>query len=135
MKKFLILIVLLALGFGTLYYMRGDNEGATTQNDSGDKVFRPDPKSATFKFDDNSITLSDGKSLEKDGNIVLQETELLDERAHGDLNKDGKEDTATYLDQAAFLCRKTIMLRDFCSTPQWSNIYSYLILQARLLTL
>ncbi len=100
MKKFLILIIILTLGFGALYYMRGDNEGATTQNDSGDKVFRPDPKSATFRFDDSSVTLSNGKGVEKDGNTVIQETNLLDERAYGDLNSDGEEDAVVLLSQS-----------------------------------
>ncbi|MDO8471042.1 MAG: hypothetical protein Q7S49_00315 [bacterium] len=94
MKKIIVIIII--LGAVVLLYMMRDKSPAkevrTPQvNDNG--VFRPDPSSATFIFDDGPITLSTGRNEDASG----EETILLNKFAYGDINADDKEDTVLLL--------------------------------------
>lgn len=89
MKK-LLLIVIIVLGLG-FYFFKSEPEVAAPV-DTEPTTFKPNPSSATFTFDDGSITLSNGEGGQERDSI-----RLLEERAHGDLNADGKEDTVILL--------------------------------------
>jgi hypothetical protein len=90
MKKILILIlVILGVAF---YFMRSDAPSQPEPETKKTESFKPDPSSATFTLDDGSITLSNG-AYEGD----TERAELLPKQASGDINSDGKEDTAVLL--------------------------------------
>jgi hypothetical protein len=91
MKKLLILILLLALGFG-FYFLNKDNTTDNTDTSNPTEAFKPDPSSATFIFDGEPITFSRGIHGSEEGEISI-----LDEKATGDLNNDGKADTVLLL--------------------------------------
>ena len=65
----------------------------TQDNANPTSSFRPDASSAVFSFDEGEVTLSKGRSVSASG----EETSLLEEKAHGDINNDGKEDTVVFL--------------------------------------
>jgi hypothetical protein len=97
MKKFLIIIILLGL-IGFYFYSTRDNaidlDTTGEQTDTQEPgTFRPNPANATFTFDDGPVTLSSGKRISSGG----EEITLLEERAYGDLNGDGKEDVVVLL--------------------------------------
>ena len=94
MKKTIVIIFILAAAV-LLYTMRDKfpTEEARTSQVSENGLFRPDPSSATFAFDDGPITLSMGRNEGASG----EETILLNKFAYGDINADGKEDTALLL--------------------------------------
>ena len=98
MKKVLAIIII--IGATVVFYTMRDNspvdKNIPVVNDS--KSFRPDPSNATFAIDGETVTLSRGrdeKTLE--GTAMVEETILLDKLAYGDINADGKEDTALFL--------------------------------------
>ena len=87
MKKIIVIIVILVAAV-LLYTMRDrfPTEEARTSQVSENGLFRPD-------FDDGPITLSMGRNEGASG----EETILLNKFAYGDINADGKEDTALLL--------------------------------------
>ncbi len=95
MKKIITLIIIIG-AIGLLYYMRENslNDEIVTPSEKAGGTFRPDPSSATFIFDDETVTLSKGRNTNDES---AEETALLDEIAYGDLNADGKEDTVVLL--------------------------------------
>jgi hypothetical protein len=96
MKKFfLLLLILIALG-GLYYWKQSSNISSNAGAGLPASATAPDPSSASFTIDQDTITLSKGSSTDADGN----ETTLLSERASGDLNADGKTDTALLLAQS-----------------------------------
>lgn len=103
MKKLLTLLVIIAVIVGGYYLWQKRLAPSTAVNTLADDgtSFRPDASSATFTFDDESVTLSKGRSETSDSAIGLViETELLEERAYGDLNGDGKDDTVVLLSRS-----------------------------------
>ena len=94
MKKIIVIAVILVAAV-LLYTMRDKfpAKEARTPQVSENGLFRPDPSSATFTFDDGSITLSMGRNESASG----EETILLNKFAYGDINADDKEDTALLL--------------------------------------
>lgn len=92
MKKLIVLLIVLAAG--AFAYLNWRNEPAETAVPSGQTTgtFNPDPSSATFHIENEPVTLSTGK-FESDEQLVT----LLGEKASGDLNGDGKADTALLL--------------------------------------
>ena len=102
MKKFIILLVIIILAL-IAYIMRdkflpGKNSIVPTTTQSSGNNFHPDPSSATFTLDDESITLSKGHNQKTlPGTGFVEETTLLDKFAYGDLNADGKQDTVLFL--------------------------------------
>ncbi|MDO8569559.1 MAG: hypothetical protein Q7R89_02160 [bacterium] len=100
MKKIIIIIIVVAIA-ALLYTMRDNSprDKTVTPTVSEKGVFRPDPSSATFIFDDEEITLSAGRNEKSitPGNALVEETVLMDKFAYGDINADGKEDTVLFL--------------------------------------
>lgn len=94
MKKFLILLVILA-GVAIFFFSRNTPVEVTEENTSTQTgSFNPDPSNATFTFNnEEEITLSEGRRVTNSG----EETVILDQTGHGDINNDGKEDTALFL--------------------------------------
>lgn len=95
MKKLILLIIIVAAAFFGYRFFQ-DRSSTTTgapQTNNTANV-RPDASSASFSFDDEIVTLSRGKGV---GGDAGEETSLLDETAYGDLNNDGKQDTAVLL--------------------------------------
>jgi hypothetical protein len=95
MKKFIILIIILVAAFFGYRFFQGRSSTTTgTPQTNNTGSVRPDASSASFSFDDEIVTLSNGESA---GGDAGEETSLLDEAAYGDLNNDGKQDTAVLL--------------------------------------
>jgi len=96
MKKLFTIILILIAVFGLYFFFTRDTSvnlpGQSNPNETGSS-FRPDPSNATYIFDDGSITLSSGSRVTSSG----EEVSVLEERAYGDLNGDGKEDVALLL--------------------------------------
>ena len=102
MKKTIIIAIVIILGVAVLIYaMRDKSEvkeatpNVTTENGN----FKPDPSNATFTIEDETITLASGKNESETapGSAMTEETTLMDKFAYGDLNADGKVDTALLL--------------------------------------
>lgn len=100
MKKVLALLVILAAIFGWSYWQKTDIE--EKQVELQPATSKPDPRNATFIFEDGPVTLKNG-SAETDiapGSAIKIETDLTDNLAYGDLNQDGKTDTVVLLVQS-----------------------------------
>ncbi len=115
MKKLLIL-TLIVLASGALFYTYRSKLVSQDPSVSGDNL-GPDPSSATFIFDDTPVTLSGGKNDEEDENGLLSETRLLEERATGDINKDGRADTALLLARSGGASGVFIYIAGYISGP------------------
>ncbi len=102
MKKLLIIIIAIAIIAGVQFWKKsGQVETIDTTPAPTTKNFQPDPSTATFIFDDQSVTLSKGEAETTDEAMgFTTETKLLDEKAYGDLNNDGKEDSVVFLAQS-----------------------------------
>ncbi len=96
MKKFIILIVLIAVGFIAYFYTRDTEVKVETDTPAKTTSFKPDASNATFTFDDESVKLSNGKNTSADG----EDTTILPEKASGDINADGKEDTVLLISRS-----------------------------------
>ena len=101
MKKIIAIILIIgALLF--IYIMKKNNitpEETGTPQVSDNGTLRPDPSNATFTFDDGAVTLSGGRNETKvdPSSAIIEETTLMDKIAYGDINADGKADTALFL--------------------------------------
>ncbi len=118
MKKLLILVIILVLP--VLGYMFLGKEDATTDttNPTTTTQFQPNPESATFLFDDGSITLINGRrSIEDSETGLSDDIWLLDEKASGDLNSDGKTDSAVLLARSGGGSGTFIYLAAYVSGP------------------
>lgn len=94
-RSFLLIIFLLIVGG---FYLLKDKTANPNQNWRPEEMAAINPENATFTFDDGSVTLSGGLGIKKDNEGGFSETvELLEERATGDLNADGKDDAIVLL--------------------------------------
>ena len=116
MKKFLILVVILAIVGGYFYY-KNLKPGEIAPDTVSDNNFKPDPSSATFTFDDGKITLSNGRNTLEEGGEVVLETFLLQQRATGDINADKKDDTVILLAQSGGASGVFIYVAAYISGP------------------
>lgn len=95
MKKLLFLIIVAA---GLIFYFTRSPESASTPNTDPIGSAEINPSNATFSFDDGSVTLTNGTGEKEDEETGFKETvEILEERAIGDLNADGKNDAVLLL--------------------------------------
>ena len=102
MKKIIIIILVVLLGVAAYYFIPSSpSVGKALPGTSKDSEFHPDPSNATFVFDDGSISLSSGKYETKitSGSALTEEIDLMDKFGYGDINQDGKNDTALLLAQ------------------------------------
>lgn len=101
MKKFLFLVFLLFLVAGFYYWKNINTLAPFELGNVQDKNFQPDAQSATFHIEGRSTPLSQGNNVSTDKDTgETTETRLLDEKAYGDLNKDGKDDVVVLLSQS-----------------------------------
>ena len=120
-KKIVLGLVVVLVLVGVYFLMRtgssGDKVGSPTVSQNGE--LRPDPSNATFTFDGEAVTLSNGKSEEEvaPGSAMVEETLLLDKFAYGDINADGKEDTLLLLARYGAGSGTFIYLAGFVSGP------------------
>jgi len=102
MRKIIIIAIVIILGAAVLIYaMRNKSEvkEVTTPTTTQNGNFKPDPSNATFTIEDETITLASGRNEREvaPGSAMTEETTLMDKFAYGDLNADGKVDTALLL--------------------------------------
>ena len=121
MKKIVIFIIIIGVAF-FFFFTRDDSSPAEqvetpAENENGS--FRPDPSNAIFIFDDGPITLSAGRNERAvpTGSAFVEETVLLDKYAYGDINADGKTDTALFLVRFGAGSGTFIYLAAFVSGP------------------
>lgn len=118
MKKLIIILLALAALVGLYMWFTGDEpltDSTATQVGAG---YHPDPSAATFSFDGEAITLSNGQGQVTDATIgLVTETDLLDERGYGELNKDSKEDAVVLLSQSGGGSGTFIYVAAFVSGP------------------
>ncbi len=120
MRK-IILACVIVVGLVVGYFLIRDDSskktGAPVVNENGE--LRPDPSSATFTFDGEAVTLSNGRSEEAvvPGSTLVEETLLLDKFAYGDINADNKEDTVLLLARYGAGSGTFIYLAGFISGP------------------
>ena len=119
MKKIIIIAIVIVTAF-FLFTMRDNFLGSNnvpTINKTG--TFHPDPSNATFIFDDESITLSEGRSEKVivHGSALTEETLMTDLLAYGDINSDNKEDVALLLTRSGGGSGTFIYLAAFVSGP------------------
>lgn len=113
MKKFLIIIVLIATIFFLFLYERGPIEVQTNTETQTGESFRPDPTSASFTFDNEPITLSNGKHTTSFG----EETSILSDKTFGDLNADKKDDVVVLLSRTGLGSGNFIYAAAYVSGP------------------
>lgn len=101
MKKWITIVVLVILALGYFVWQKGPNEPEIIQApvSTEERQGHPDPSGGTFIFDDGPMTLSSGRNEKAlvPGGSIIEETELLDKIAYGDINRDGKEDAGVFL--------------------------------------
>ena len=96
-KLFIPIVIILAVGlFFYLKFKNNSQSGAVQPGTTTNNTFHPDPSAATFQFDDETVTLSQGQA-ETSGTDTTDETALLTMRAYGDLNADNKDDAVVFL--------------------------------------
>ncbi len=114
MKKLLgLILVLLAVG-ALIFFMRNTSSFKPNSGGTPNATFKPDPSSATFMIEDESVTLSDGHNISK---ISAAETNLLEKIAYGDLNSDSKDDAGVFLSNSGGGSGTFIYLAAYVSGP------------------
>lgn len=101
MKKIIAILIVVAAVVLLFYATRdkspAEEAGTPAYREEGSS--RSNPSNATFVFNDGPTTLSAGRNEKAvaPGSALVEETILLDKFAYGDINADGKEDTALFL--------------------------------------
>lgn len=99
MKNIIIILVIIILG-GGLFYFLSHKQTANTPTTTETSNFAPEASSATFTIDDAPVTFSQGKSSVCEEPGFCMESSILPNSASGDLNGDGKSDTAVFIEQS-----------------------------------
>ncbi|MBX4189201.1 YdgA family protein [Candidatus Parcubacteria bacterium] len=105
MKKAAIIVVLVVIAGIGGWYLGHRREATSTKQEPvkvAPTVDHPDASNATFLFEDGPVTLKKGAATTDvtPNGEVTQDTTLTDDIAYGDINKDGKTDTAVLLVQS-----------------------------------
>jgi hypothetical protein len=95
-KKIFFLILIVLIGWGVWYVYQSRSSSTTPPVKLQPVVAHPDPSNGTFVFEDGAMTLKNGSHSDDSG-----DTNLTDTIAYGDVNKDGKNDTAALLMQTS----------------------------------
>ena len=107
MKKIIITILIIGIIAGVWYgfHQHSTITVDTTANTDSTTVTasagHPNPSNATFQFDGQPVTLTNGKNVSpvSPDSAMSVETDLTNTIAYGDLNNDGKDDAAFILVQ------------------------------------
>lgn len=103
MKRALLIATVIVVILGLWWFFGHKKAAAPTQPEVkvAPATAHPDAKDATFQFEDGPITLKNGSAttnVTPNGEIT-QETTLTNDVAYGDINGDGKADSAVLLVQ------------------------------------
>lgn len=92
MNKFLLVVIVVALGFGFFWYKNDSKEKGGVE--IAQVVSKPDIASGTFDFEGEDIELVDGRATTKISpeSAITIETILTDKVEYGDINGDKKND-------------------------------------------
>lgn len=101
MKKIYLIIVLVIVGFGW-WFIAYHNSSKKPVVKLEPAVTHPDASNATFQFEDGPITLKNGDAVTNvtPNGEITEDTTLTNNIAYGDINGDGKNDTAVLLVQS-----------------------------------
>ncbi len=113
MKKIIILLIVAGIIFALFYFKSNSVEVQTNTETKTGESFRPDPSNASFKFDDEVIQLSKGRSTTSSG----EETAILDKETFGDVNADGKDDAVILISQTGGGSGNFIYVAAYVSGP------------------
>jgi len=115
MKKALLILIIIIGAAAVFYAWRSNStdDKTVTSPTANSGSFKPDPSNATFTIDDEPISLSAGRNEGASG----EETTLLDKFAYGDINADGKVDTALFLVQSGGGSGTFLYLAGYVSGP------------------
>lgn len=119
MKK-LLFWLLIIIFIGGFYYFSNQTEDSVSQpaeEDSTNTGFQIDPSNGTFTFDGEKITLSQGKQEGEDESGFYSETRILENKAYGDVNADGKEDVALFIARSGSGSGVFVYVAGFISSP------------------
>ncbi len=100
MKKFLILILILGVGYGLYWYKT--NNGEVKKIEIAPTVSKPDIANANFLFEGEEVKFKNGKSsaeIAPDSAVTI-ETSLSGDIVYGDINGDGKSDAVSLATQS-----------------------------------
>lgn len=122
MKKLLLLIILIIIGFFSYQAIKRDDAipYQRSQDKSGAPVSssQPDPRNANIRFDDGQVNFSNGRferELETPG--FFEEFTILDKIVYGDLNGDQKTDSAFFVTRYGGGSGTFIFVASFISGP------------------
>jgi hypothetical protein len=123
MKKIIIFILVIALAASALYLLpqtifKKETSNQPT-NETGSSSLQPNPSNATFIFDDEQITLSEGRfeSTDSFGGAFSEEVRILDKFDYGDINSDNKTDTVLLLARYGAGSGSFVYLAGYVSGP------------------
>jgi len=119
MKKFASLLLVIVIVIGAWFIFRKHSAPHTVVNQPSATAGHPNASSATFTFDNEPITLKDGQNTTPvaPGSAESVETDLTDYTSYGDLNGDGKEDSAVILSQSGAGSGTFIYIAAYISGP------------------
>lgn len=121
-KPFVLIIIILAAGL--LWYLVHKTTNTpipttgTSTAQTSTLAAHPDPKNASFQFEDSAVQLKDGvNQTPVEGSAMVERTELADVVGYGDLNNDSKEDTGVILIQSGGGTGIFFYVAGFASSP------------------
>lgn len=124
MKKLIILIILIAIGYGIWSLSNKTSTtpiplSTKTASTDNEPVVHPDPSNGAYGFEEGVVTLIKGKSIQKASAGVSSASEitLTNTIGYGDLNNDGKEDAGVVLIQSGAGTGTFVYLAAYVSSP------------------
>lgn len=122
MKKLILLIILIVIGFFAYQMIKRDDAipYQRSQDENGAPVSssQPNPTNATITFDDGPVSFSSGRfERELDTPGFFEEFAILDKIVYGDLNNDKKDDSAFFVTRYGGGSGTFIYVAGFVSGP------------------